>query len=222
MSQPRSIQVKGQSSRLNFSLDVENLYCERDDRVLFENLNLHLTSGNIIQIEGPNGSGKTTLLRMLAGLSFIYEGRIKWNGQAISSTSVDYFKDLLYIGHKPGVKSILSPVENLQAAMGLRYPVDLDAIYHALKEVGLYGFEETACHSLSAGQQRRVALARLYLSKEPIWLLDEAFTAIDKSGVEKLEHLLVDRAESGGVVILTTHHELKVADRIQKVQLGQQ
>ncbi len=213
--------LNGQVDNLGFSLDVENLYCERDDRVLFENLNLHLVSGNIVQIEGPNGSGKTTLLRMLAGLSSLYEGSIKWNGQSITSSSVDYFKNLFYLGHKPGVKAILTPVENLQATMGLRYPVDIDKIYHALKEVGLYGFEESPCHSLSAGQHRRVALARLYLSQEPVWLLDEAFTAIDKSGVDRLEHVLLDRAATGGIVVLTTHHELKVADQIQKIQLGQ-
>jgi heme exporter protein A len=188
--------------------------------MLFENLSLHLHSGNIIQIEGPNGSGKTTLLRILAGLSSAYEGSIKWNGQPITGSSLDYFRDMLFLGHKPGVKTILNPVENLQASMGIRYPVELDEIYHALEQVGLYGYETTPCHSLSAGQQRRVALARLYLSKEPLWLLDEAFTAIDLAGVEKLEKLLVDRANAGGIVMLTTHHELRVATQIQKVRLG--
>jgi heme exporter protein A len=208
------------SMELTFSLDVDNLSCERDDRMLFENLSLHLHSGNIIQIEGPNGSGKTTLMRILAGLSSTYTGSIKWNGLAITSSSLDYFKNLFFMGHKPGVKTILTPVENLQASMGIRYPVALDEIYYALEQVGLYGFETTPCHSLSAGQQRRVALARLYLSKEPLWLLDEAFTAIDLSGVEKLEQLLVDRANAGGIVLLTTHHELRVATQIQKVRLG--
>jgi len=203
-----------------FFLELDTVTCERDDRLLFENLNYQFKSGSIVQIEGPNGSGKTTLLRILAGLSSLYEGRVAWNGQPVSGSSVDYFKMMLFLGHKPGVNSILTPVENLQSIMGLRYPVSLEQIYFALREVGLYGFEDTPCHSLSAGQQRRVALARLYLSKEPVWLLDEAFTAIDKAGVEKLEALLLSRAESGGVVILTTHHELRISDQIQKIRLG--
>ncbi len=201
-------------------LRAESLFCERDERVLFEDLAFSINAGEIVQVEGPNGSGKTTLLRILSGLSGAYEGRIYWKGEPLSSARIDFLSNLLYLGHKPGVKAILTPVENLRALMGMRQGVTDGEIYHALEKVGLYGYEEVPCHNLSAGQHRRVALARLYLSNDAIWILDEAFTAIDKAGVKALESLLADRAQQGGAVILTTHHELKLEKGFRKLRLG--
>jgi len=202
-------------------LRAESLFCERDERVLFEDLDFTVSQGEIIQIEGPNGSGKTTLLRILSGLSGAYEGELFWKGEAISSARIDFLSNLLYLGHKPGVKAILTPVENLRALMGMRQSITDKQIHEALKKVGLYGYEDTPCHNLSAGQHRRVSLARLYLSNDALWVLDEAFTAIDKAGVKALENLLEQRAEQGGTVILTTHHELQLKKGFRKITLGQ-
>jgi heme exporter protein A len=207
-------------SALKELLRVESLFCERDERVLFERLDFTVSQGEIIQIEGPNGSGKTTLLRILSGLSGAYEGGLFWKGETISSARIDFLSNLLYLGHKPGVKSILTPVENLRALMGMRQSISDKQIHEALEKVGLYGYEDTPCHNLSAGQHRRVSLARLYLSNDALWVLDEAFTAIDKAGVKALENLLEQRAEQGGTVILTTHHELQLKKRFKKVTLG--
>lgn len=203
-------------------LRAESLFCERDERVLFENLNFSINAGEIIQVEGPNGSGKTTLLRIMSGLSGAYEGSIYWKGETINASRIDFLSNLLYLGHKPGVKAILTPVENLRALMGIRQNVTDEQIYSALEKVGLYGYEDVPCHNLSAGQHRRVALARLYLSTDELWILDEAFTAIDKKGVKDLEALLQERARQGGAVLLTTHHELQLESGFKKLLLGKQ
>ncbi len=202
-------------------LEVSQLYCERDDRVLFSNLAFTLTTGEIVQIEGQNGSGKTTLLRILSGLSRNYEGEIRWRGQPVEEVRELFCRDMLYFGHQAGVKAMLTPEENLRWYAALQPSLDADAITTALARVGLRGYEDVPCHSLSAGQNRRVSLARLYLSRAPLWILDEPFTAIDKQGVAAKEQLLLEHADRGGSVILTTHHELGIDGPVRKINLDQ-
>ena len=201
-------------------LRVQALTCERDDRTLFENLSFQVNDGEVIQIEGPNGSGKTTLLKILGGLLQSWEGELFWKGEPMQQVRSEFLAGLLYIGHKPGIKSILSPLENLRAWSALHEPSSQDKLMAALSHVGLRGYEHVACESLSAGQQRRVALARLYLSQAQLWILDEAFTAIDRSGVVQLEALLVNKATHGGAVIMTTHHALNLPGSLRKIELG--
>jgi heme exporter protein A len=200
-------------------LKVEQLYCERDDRILFEDLGFSLSAGEVVQIEGQNGSGKTTLLRILAGLSRNYEGTIFWKGEPISDVVEDFRQSLLYFGHQPGVKAVLTPLENLAWYAAMHPTIDRRQVTEALAQVGLQGYEDVPCHMLSAGQNRRVSLARLYLSSAPLWILDEPFTAIDKRGVAAKEALIAQHAERGGSVILTTHHELAMGDRVRRVNL---
>lgn len=201
-------------------LEAKDLFCERDERVLFEGLSFAVGAGEIVQVEGPNGSGKTTLLRILSGLSRAWEGELFWRGEPMSAVRDDYFNSLLYFGHQAGVKAVLTPEENLRWYSALHPLTDPDGISEALAEVGLYGYEDVPCHALSAGQNRRVSLARLYLSQAPLWILDEPFTAIDKLGVAKKEALIASHAERGGTVILTTHHELGIDERVRKITLG--
>lgn len=191
-------------------LQARALGCERDDRLLFEQLSFEIASGTLTRIEGANGAGKTTLLRLLCGLAPLQEGALYWCGEPLEKVREEFYGDLLYIGHRTGVKALLSPVENLKAFFKPRHGVALDQIMNALAQVGLTGYEDVACRNLSAGQQRRVALARLLLSPERLWVLDEAFTAIDRQGVMMLEGLLRARADAGGAVVVTTHHELSV------------
>lgn len=200
-------------------LQVDKLFCERDDRVLFENLSFAVEQGEVLQIEGQNGSGKTTLLRILSGLSRNYEGDLLWRGHAIESVMADYRSQMLYFGHAAGVKAVLTPEENLRWYAALDTSIDADAIEQALTAVGLRGFEDVPCHMLSAGQNRRVSLARLYLSKAHLWILDEPFTAIDKQGVAAKEALLLAHAQRGGAVILTTHHELDLRRHVRRINL---
>ncbi|MBE0470943.1 MAG: cytochrome c biogenesis heme-transporting ATPase CcmA [Methyloprofundus sp.] len=191
-------------------LEVKNLFCERDERVLFSNLNFSISAGEVVQIEGQNGSGKTTLLRILCGLNEAYQGELFWQQKEIADVRDDYFRQMLYVGHLAGVKSSLTAEENLAWMQQLDPALDKVTISAALKSVGLYGFEDVPCYTLSAGQQRRVGLARLYLSSAPLWILDEPFTALDKKGVAEKEALLAQHVLNGGSVILTTHHDLNV------------
>lgn len=189
-------------------LEAVALACERDWRLLFEQLELRLEKGQMLQISGPNGSGKTSLLRLLCGLMQPTAGQILIRGRPLESQRSELARNLLWIGHAAGIKGLLTPEENLAWLCALHQPADREAIWQALAQVGLRGFEDVPCHTLSAGQQRRVALARLYLAPPPLWILDEPFTALDKHGVAQLEGHLARHCEQGGLVILTTHHTL--------------
>lgn len=189
-------------------LEAVALACERDWRVLFEHLELQLGAGDMLQISGPNGSGKTSLLRLLAGLMQPSAGQVLLDGVALTERRQALAAQLLWIGHAAGIKDLLTAEENLAWLCALHRPASREAIWTALAAVGLRGFEDVPCHSLSAGQQRRVALARLYLDSPPLWILDEPFTALDKQGVAQLEQHLAQHCEQGGLVVLTTHHTL--------------
>ncbi|WP_256830224.1 cytochrome c biogenesis heme-transporting ATPase CcmA [Pseudomonas sp. Pse1] len=189
--------------------------------MLFENLALRLGSGDMLQISGPNGSGKTSLLRLLAGLMQPTSGEVLLNGQPLNSQRPELAHNLLWIGHAAGIKDLLTPEENLSWLCALHQPASHDAIWAALAAVGLRGFEDVPCHTLSAGQQRRVALARLYLDSPALWILDEPFTALDKQGVAQLEEHLAKHCEQGGMVVLTTHHSLtRMPSGYRELDLG--
>jgi len=208
---------------VNSLLHIADLCCERDGRRLVDGLNIEVGAGQIYQVEGPNGSGKTSLLRILSGLSSRYTGSLQWKGKAISKARAEYLSELTYLGHSSGVKAVLTPRENLMWHAALRGIVGEAAdtlVMAALEKVGLYGYEDAVCFTLSAGQQRRVALARLFLAPSALWILDEPFTAIDKHGVSELEVWIADYARAGGAVILTTHHELNINYTIQRITLG--
>lgn len=176
--------------------------------MLFEHLELRLAGGDMVQISGPNGSGKTNLLRLLAGLMQPTAGQVRLNGKPLHEQRTELARNLLWIGHAAGIKDVLTAEENLSWLSALHHPATRESIWQALAAVGLKGFEDVPCHTLSAGQQRRVALARLYLDGPPLWILDEPFTALDKQGVAQLEEHLARHCEQGGMVVLTTHHTL--------------
>ncbi len=189
--------------------------------MLFENLALRLDRGDMLQISGPNGSGKTSLLRLLAGLMQPTSGEVLLNGQPLNSQRPELAHNLLWIGHAAGIKDLLTPEENLSWLCALHQPASHEAIWAALAAVGLRGFEDVPCHTLSAGQQRRVALARLYLDSPALWILDEPFTALDKQGVAQLEEHLANHCEQGGMVVLTTHHSLtRMPSGYRELDLG--
>tara|TARA_B100001094_G_scaffold333359_1_gene411083 strand:+ start:21263 stop:21880 length:618 start_codon:yes stop_codon:yes gene_type:complete len=181
-----------------------NLTCIRQDRILFEHLHLDVHEGDILQVQGRNGAGKTSLLRILAGLSRPYEGHVRYP-QADQEAEQS---NILYIGHKQGLKSDLSTQENLDFYQRLHaYPVTpLDA----LTRLQLDGFEDTSTHHLSAGQQKRNALARLIHAPYNIWIVDEPFSALDTTGITHLEQLFLQHVYQGGCLIFTTHQPSKV------------
>ncbi|MFV0277286.1 MAG: cytochrome c biogenesis heme-transporting ATPase CcmA [Parahaliea sp.] len=181
-------------------LEAQGLGLARGGRDLFQDLSFAVRPGQLMQVEGANGAGKTSLLRILAGLSrYGFAGKVKRHAP------------LLFLGHQSAVKAMLTPRENLAwhiAGEGSPAPAQID---EALDRVGLYGYEDVPSHALSAGQRRRVNLARLYLSASPVWLLDEPFTAIDRKGVTELETLLVRHAQRGNAVLLSSHQALSVS-----------
>jgi heme exporter protein A len=200
-------------------LTVANLSCERDERVLFAELNFSVPAGTLLQIQGSNGSGKTTLLRILSGLNRDYSGELLWQNQPIAQARFDYQQALFYLGHSPAINRTLSPLQNLRWFCALQGFVDDAAIVAALAEQGLQGYEDIPCYQMSAGQQRRVSLARLSLSQAALWILDEPFTALDKKAVAELEQRLCRKVQSGGAVIFTTHHELQVGYPLTSLNL---
>ncbi len=200
-------------------LEVRGLGCERDHRRLFENISFRAGAGEVVQVAGPNGSGKTTLLRFLAGISQAFEGDILWCGENITVAAAQYRGQMLFLGHAPGVTLNLTALENLQWYFALNQHVPRGSLYSALADVGLAGYEDVPAYRMSAGQQRRIALARLRLSRVPLWILDEPFTAIDRAGVAELEGLLTEHASAGGMVILTTHHPLNLDTPYSRIEL---
>lgn len=191
-------------------LAVHDLCLERGGRELFRELSFAIKRGQLVQIDGANGAGKTSLLRILAGLS-----RYGFSGR------VERHSPLLYLGHQPAVKALLTPRENLAWHVAGEARYDNEQIEGALASVGLYGYEDVPSSNLSAGQHRRVNLARLYLSRCPLWLLDEPFTAIDKTGVAELEKLMLRHVERGGAVVLTSHQLLRVSYNVQMLKLDE-
>ncbi len=192
-------------------LRAENLYCERDERVLFNHLDFSLQAGEILHVKGPNGAGKTTLLRRLVGLSWVVEGQLKWHDSLSEQGEKLDGHGFWYLAHRPAVTLQQTPLENLAFAVALHNQnVPTEALWQALDTVGLRGYEDVPAGSLSAGQQRRVSLARLYLDMPSIklWLLDEPFTALDVNAVRQLERRIEAFAESGGTVVMTSHHGL--------------
>jgi heme exporter protein A len=200
-------------------LEFRGVYCERDDAPLFAPLSFTVNAGELVQLEGANGIGKTSLLRCVGGLSSRFNGAIEWCGEPLQDRRAEFAAASLFLGHAAGLKAALSPRENLIWWASLR---GLDATRHvdaALERVGLAGYEYSPCYQLSAGQQRRAALARLFIAAAPLWILDEPFTAIDRQGVAELESWLAAHVDAGGAVLLTTHQALSMAHGLRKVTL---
>jgi heme exporter protein A len=185
---------------------TENLCFERDEIKVIDRVNLELNSGDLLQVEGCNGSGKTTLLRLLTTAIKPTSGRIFYQGKKLSDCRYEYCSNIIFIGHQIALKERLTPVENLNwlSPIGLSQ----DSINRALDLVGLRDFETAPSWSLSAGQKRRVALARLIVSNAKIWFLDEPFTAIDTQGIGLMKQLIDDHVSKGGAVVFSTHQSV--------------
>jgi heme exporter protein A len=201
-------------------LQVSAMRCERDERLLFESLDFSVDCGEILQVFGPNGSGKTTMLRALAGISARCEGEIRWRGEPRDKVRFEFRRESLYVGHDAGIKLSLTPIENLRWHCSLWGRTREISLEQALCDVGLEACLEMPAQNLSAGQRRRVGLARLLLSPALLWILDEPFTAIDQQGVSQLEGLIQAHAQGGGAVLLTTHHQLGIGFPVKRLTLG--
>lgn len=189
----------------------EQVQISRGNRRLFDGLGFCLKEGGALTVTGANGSGKTTLLKALAGLVSPDEGRITWQGEDVSR-SENFRKQVNYIGHKSALKQDLSVYDNIQFWAAMRgTPMLVEAAIHFFE---LWPMVDMLIHQLSAGWQRKVALARLIAIPTHIWILDEPFANLDKESTERMEGLIATRVKQGGVVVFTTHQPQTLAPEL--------
>jgi heme exporter protein A len=200
-------------------LDASRLRFARNDEPVFGPLDLHVERGEALLVEGGNGSGKTTLLRVLAGLLRASEGVVKVGGAIGDRDSVA--RTVALLGHQLGHKGELTALENLLFAIGLfgrRAGADPEAM---LAQVGLSGYEDQPARSMSAGQRKRLALARLRLIPAPLWLLDEPFANLDLEGIALVNQLVEAHLADGGGALITSHGAYATgAYRTRTLRLG--
>jgi heme exporter protein A len=191
-------------------LSVHHLSCARGDRTLFSGVSFSLAEREWLHVKGSNGAGKTTLLRALVGLAPQQEGEITWRGEVAPSDN--FRRELLYLGHHAAVKEELTPLENLRLAASVDgLALSEREALAALIRMGLRGREALPVRVLSAGQKRRVLLARLLTRPAKIWVMDEAFNALDAAAVQLLGELVQAHLDNGGLAVLTSHQPLPVS-----------
>lgn len=191
----------------------------RHDQPVFAPQSFRLCAGELVWVEGDNGSGKTTLLRVLAGLLHAGTGTLHWRGKDLERD--DSAGEILYIGHQLGLKADLTARENLRIASGLHGSRPAIEPGQVLRDVGLRGYEDEPVRRLSAGQKKRVALARLLLLPAVLWLLDEPYANLDRVGAALVDHILGAHAAAGGAALVTTHTAPGPDDgRWRRIRLG--
>jgi len=192
-------------------LEVTGLSCRRGGRLVFDRLSFALGEGELLALTGRNGSGKTSLLRALAGLTPPHAGTIAWQGMDIAEDPENWRGRLAWLGHLEGLKGDLTVMENLVFAERLRGGEAGDRLEWALVALDLIGLSAREVRTLSAGQRRRTALARIVLSQAPLWLLDEPLNALDAPAQAAFRTALQRHLAAGGLAIAATHAELGIA-----------
>ena len=191
-------------------LEAQDLVCVRGERTVFAGLSLALEAGEALVLSGPNGSGKSSLLRLLAGLLRPATGRILWQRSPIADDPQAHRGRLAYVGHQDPVKPVLSVRENLVFWTRLKGGAER-AVSQALERFGLLALADVPGRMLSAGERRRLNLARLLSAPAPLWLLDEPTVGLDKGSVAALEAVLAAHRREGGLLLIATHLPLALA-----------
>ena len=205
----------GQVNGASEGLLARGLSCQRNDRLLFENLQLRVGPGQVCQIDGANGSGKTSLIRILCGLALADEGEVYWDGRDIHSFRFEFLRDLVYVGHANGIKTDLSLLENMSIARALsvqaneRHPEDV------LQQLGLLEHADLPAANLSSGQKRKLALSRLLMTDCKLWILDEPLNSLDENSKAIVTDIIRQHVKDGGSLVLTTHEAIDWGDLAQ-------
>lgn len=189
-------------------LEARNVHLWRGEQHLLRGISFSLTGGQLLQLNGPNGVGKTSLLRIVAQLLPAESGELLWNGHRCAASAAGYFQELLYLGHSNALKLDLTAAENLRFSMGLQHPVSNEQCGAALTAMAIAHCAALPARVLSAGQRRRVALARLLLSPAPLWILDEPITNLDVAGIAAVEALMANHLDGGGMILTAAHQTL--------------
>ena len=200
------------------SLQAESLCLLRGDRCLFKALDFALREGEMLVVEGPNGSGKTSLLRGIAGLLEFETGLVTWNDRPVRECVQEFRSELVWFSHRVGFKGDLTLIENLAFEAGLR-AMDSARLDEVLEHLSLSRLVALPFRSLSAGQQRRVALARMLLSRGRLWVMDEPFTNLDKAGQALVVDLIEQHLASQGLCIVASHQHLDIDGSTRRVSL---
>lgn len=201
------------------SLSAASLCLFRGDRCLFKGLDFSLQEKELLVVEGPNGCGKTSLLRGIAGLLDFESGEVSWNGQPLRANYQAFRGDLAWFSHRVGFKGDLNLIENLNFEAGLRRTTmaQRDA---ALERLGLTAITGLPFRSLSAGQQRRGALARMLLSSARIWMLDEPLTNLDREGQALVIAVIEEHLRNGGLCVAASHQPLEIQGTTRRLSLS--
>ena len=200
-------------------LCVEKVHVWRGDRHVLRGVSLDLHPGELMHVSGPNGTGKTTLLRVVSGLLRPEKGSVAWQGRSITATAAEYQAALAYASHEPALKSDLTALENLRFTVGLKRRVTAAELRASLERTGVGGCADLPARVLSAGQRRRVAMARVLAFQADLWLLDEPYTNLDGSGSSLLSALLAEHVGRGGAALVVAHHDLNVAVQTRRLEL---
>jgi len=199
-------------------LTARKLCLIRGDRCLFREVDFALDAGELLFVAGANGSGKTSLLRAIAGLLDLESGDVLWNERPVSQNRQEFRASLVWFAHRVGFKGDLTPVQNLQFEAGLRAFREV-SIDDALARVGVEYGAELPMRVLSAGQQRRVGLARLILANAPLWMMDEPFTNLDSDGQALVRELIAEHLAGGGICAMASHQAVSIDASTHRIML---
>ena len=200
-------------------LCVEKVHVWRGDRHVLKGISLEVGPGELLHVSGPNGTGKTTLLRVVTGLLRPEQGRVVWCGKPIAGAPVDYQSELAYSSHEPALKGDLTALENLRFMVRMRRRAADHELAACLERTGAERCADLPARVLSAGQRRRVAMARVLALRARLWLLDEPFTNLDAAGSELVSDLLAEHIGRGGLALVVAHHDLQVAGKSRNLAL---
>jgi heme exporter protein A len=200
-------------------LCVEGVHVWRGDRHVLKGVTLQVEPREVLHITGRNGSGKTTLLKVACGLLRPEQGRVSWLGRSIVEVRSLYAQALAYASHEPALKGDLTAVENLRFMVGLKRRATSAELMSCLQRTGVAGCADLPVRVLSAGQRRRVAMARVLGMRAALWLLDEPFTNLDAAGSETFAALIAEHVGKGGMAVVVAHHELELPTAARRLEL---